>query len=109
MPPNPAELLQSDRFKLMMDIVREQYDLIILDCPPIEIVADAGIVKEHADATIFVVRAGLMDRRVLKDVEELYHEKKYNQLCILLNGTKYISGKYEFDDSKRYENQIIRY
>lgn len=93
-PPNPTELLQSDRFKLMMDIVREQYDLIILDCPPIEIVADAGIVKEHADATIFVVRAGLMDRRVLKDVEELYHEKKYNQLCILLNGTKYISGKY---------------
>lgn len=93
-PPNPTELLQSDRIATLFEILRQQYDLIILDCPPIEIVADAGIIKKYADVTIFIVRAGLMDRRVLGDVEELYKENKYNRLGILLNGTEYVTGKY---------------
>lgn len=93
-PPNPTELLQSQRMETLFAALRQRYDLILLDCPPIEIVADAGIIKKYADVTIFVVRAGLMDRRVLGDVEELYKENKYNKLGILLNGTEYVSGKY---------------
>ena len=93
-PPNPTELLQSPKMQTLLEELRKHYDLIILDCPPIEIVADAGILKKYADVTLFVVRAGLMDRRVLGDVEELYHDNKYNKLAILLNGTEYISGKY---------------
>ena len=93
-PPNPAELLQMGDMKTLIEKLRQEYDSIFLDCPPIEIVADASIVKEYADVTIFVVRAGLMDRRALGHVSELYKEKKFNNLTLLLNGTKYVSGKY---------------
>ncbi len=93
-PPNPAELLQMGDMKTLIEKLRQEYDFIFLDCPPIEIVADASIIKDYADVTIFVVRAGLMDRRALGHVSELYKEKKFNNLTLLLNGTKYVSGKY---------------
>ena len=93
-PPNPTELLYSDKLGKLIESMRDKYDYIFLDCPPIEIVADASIIKDYADVTIFVVRAGLMDRRVLGDVDELYKENKYNRLAILLNGTDFVGGKY---------------
>lgn len=93
-PPNPSELLLSDKMKPMFDKLREEYDYIILDCPPIEIVADASIVKDCADVTLFIVRAGVMDRRILKDVEELYKNKVYKHMALILNGAPYISGRY---------------
>ena len=93
-PPNPSELLLSDKMKPIFDKLREEYDYIILDCPPIEIVADASIVKDCADVTLFIVRAGVMDRRILKDVEELYKNKVYKHMALILNGAPYISGRY---------------
>ena len=94
MPPNPAELLQGPRMAKMMDILRAEYDIIMMDCPPLEIVADTSIAMKYADVCLFVVRAGLMDRRVLPQVSKLYEEKKCKNMAILLNGTKYVSGRY---------------
>lgn len=93
-PPNPAELLLSDRLPEMLEKLKERYDCIFLDCPPIEIVADASIIKKFADVTLFVVRAGVMDRRVLSDVNDMYNARQYNRMVIVLNATKYVSGKY---------------
>lgn len=94
-PPNPTELLYNDtKLGIMFDEVRKQYDYIFLDCPPIEIVADASIIKKYADVSIFVVRAGLMDRRVIGRIDEMYNENQYNKLGIILNATSYVSGKY---------------
>ncbi len=93
-PPNPAELLQSPRLAQMMETLRAEYDIIMLDCPPLEVVADTSIVMKYADVCLFVVRAGLMDRRVLPQVSKLYEEKKCKNMAILLNGTKYVSGRY---------------
>lgn len=93
-PPNPTELLLGETMDTLFEELRKRYDFIFLDCPPIEIVADASIIKKYADVSIFVVRAGLMDRHALKDVETLYKEKKYNRLAIMLNGTTYVSSKY---------------
>ena len=55
---------------------------------------DSNIVKEYADITLFVVRAGLMDRRALNDVEELYTKENYKHMAIILNGTTYIRSRY---------------
>ena len=52
------------------------------------------VVKKYADVTMFIVREGLMDRRTLAKVDELYDEGTYKKFGIILNGTKYVSGKY---------------
>ena len=86
-PPNPTELLYSSRLKTMIDELRQHYDYIFVDCPPVEIVADATIISREADVTIFVVRAGLLERSMLPELQKNYEEKKYNNMAILLNGT----------------------
>lgn len=86
-PPNPTELLYSPKLKPMLDELRQHYDYIFVDCPPVEIVADATIISREADVTIFVIRAGLLERSMLPELQKNYDEKKYNNMAMLLNGT----------------------
>ena len=86
-PPNPTELLYSPKLKPMLDELRQQYDYIFVDCPPVEIVADATIISREADITLFIVRAGLLERSMLPELQKNYDEKKYNNMAMLLNGT----------------------
>ena len=95
-PPNPAELLSTPRFKAMIEAVREEYDLIFMDCPPVEIVADAEIINPVADLTLFAVRAGLMERSFLVDIERWYCDKKFHNLTLVLNGTTDALGRYGY-------------
>ena len=95
-PPNPSELLFVPRFKQMIDEVRAEYDYVIIDCPPVEIVADAAIINRYADLTLFIVRAGVMERGFLPDIEQWYEEKKYKNLSIILNGTTDAMGRYGY-------------
>lgn len=86
-PPNPAELLYSPRLKSLLDKLRAEYDYVLLDCPPIEVVADAKIINRHTDMTVFVIRAGLLEREMLPRIQELYDNQRYHNIAIILNGT----------------------
>ncbi len=94
MPPNPTELLYSERLAPMFDTLRKQYDYIFIDCPPVEIVADAQILEQYADRVIFVVRAGLLERSMVKELQKLYDDKKHKNMSIILNGTEDNGGHY---------------
>ena len=93
-PPNPSELLLSPKLATLFEWARSEYDYVLLDCPPIDIVADTSIVKKYTDASLFVVRVGLMDRRLLKDVDELYTAHTYRHMALLLNGVEFVSSRY---------------
>lgn len=84
--PNPAELLMDNRLDELMDELRARYDYIIVDNVPVGLIADATIANRIADLTIFVVRAGKLDRRQLPDIEKLYQEKKLKNMALVLNG-----------------------
>lgn len=84
--PNPAELLMDERLDTMVEELRQRYDYIIVDNVPVGIVADATITNRISDLTIFVVRAGRLDRRLLPDMEELYRDNKLRNMAIILNG-----------------------
>lgn len=92
-PPNPAELLMSDRLDELIEKLKEVYDYIILDNVPAQMVADAAIVNRVADLTIYVVRARKLDRRFLPELERLYQEKKFSNLTILINDAE-VERKY---------------
>lgn len=84
--PNPAELLMDNRLDELIDELRTRYDYIIADNVPVGLIADATIANRIADLTIFVVRAGKLDRRQLPDIEKLYQEKKLKNMALVLNG-----------------------
>ena len=92
--PNPAELLDSERFRGMMDVLAEHYDYVFMDCPPVDIVADSSIIAKSADYTIFVMRAGLFDKRGLPLLNDLYASKVYSNMSLVLNGVDLTARKY---------------
>ena len=85
-PPNPAELLLSDRFDRLIVELRKRYDYIIVDNVPAGMVADASIVNRVVDLTIFVVRSGVMDRRQLPELENMYRQEQLRNMSVILNG-----------------------
>ncbi len=87
-PPNPTELLFNGEYlKTMIEDLKKEYDYVFLDCPPVDVVADAGIVSEFADMTLFVVRAGLLEKHMLPNIDSLYASKKYPSMSLVLNAT----------------------
>lgn len=101
-PPNPTELIEQPRFTELVEKMKSRYDYIIIDCPPIEVVADAKIIDQLADRTIFVIRAGLFERSMLPEINRLYDEKKYHNMAIILNGTRNDRGHYGYSHSYKY-------
>ncbi len=95
-PPNPTELLFNERMKQVIESVRSLYDYIFVDCPPIDIVADTQILEKLADRTIFVIRAGLLERSMLTELESLYINKKYKNMALILNGTDSNGGQHRY-------------
>ncbi len=93
-PPNPAELLASDKFDRLMAILKERFDYIITDHPPADIVADGAIANRYTDITCYVLRIGYLDRSDLPFIEELYKTRQYKNLSIVLT---------DVPNSKRYE------
>lgn len=91
-PPNPAELLSSEKLDKLINELRGEFDFIILDCPPVEIVTDAKVINRVADLTLFVVRAGLLEKDELPNIQDYYDQNRYNNMAILLNGTDINSG-----------------
>lgn len=87
-PPNPAELLLSERLDDLVDTVKADYDYVLIDNVPMGVVADAAIVNRLADCTLFIARAGVMDRRQLPDIERFYQEGKMKNMALVLNSVK---------------------
>ena len=94
MPPNPAELLENEKFARLIEEARKEYDYILLDCPPVNIVVDSQIVGKYADRTLFVVRAGLLDKSALGELNEFQEEHKFNKMSVILNGTEAAHSRY---------------
>ena len=85
-PPNPSELLLTSRLDQLVAGLREQYDYILVDTVPYGLVADAQIISRIADLCIYVIREGVMDRRQLPEIENLYTSEKLPGMSVLLNG-----------------------
>jgi capsular exopolysaccharide synthesis family protein len=99
-PPNPAELLLSTRLDSLFDDLRGMYDFIVTDNVPSGMVADAVIANRISDLTLYVVRAGKMDRRLLPEIEQLYTDEKLRNMAVILNAVNtekgYGYGRYGY-------------
>lgn len=85
-PPNPAEALASDRMGKFLEWLKEEFDYIILDTPPVLIVTDSQILSTKADGTILVVRAEKTKKDEMRESIGLLKQVNTNIIGIVLNG-----------------------
>lgn len=91
-PPNPAELLLSERTQSLMEELKEQFDYIIIDAPPIGIVTDAQLLASYADVCIYVVRQNYTLKQQLTIVDDLQKSQKMKGLSLVINDIKATKG-----------------
>ena len=106
-PPNPSEMLSSKKIRDFIESLREYYDYIFIDAPPIGIVTDAGIISTFTDGCIFVVGAGDADIEMAKVSKERLEKVGANILGVVLNkfessgASGYYNYYYEEDTKSR--------
>ncbi len=94
-PPDPAELIDSARMRMLVDVWRNEFDLVLLDGPPVLAVTDAIPLAGMADTTVMVARCGLTPRSSLRRAYQLVEEQVDKaRVRIVLNGVK--PGTYAF-------------
>ncbi|OHX67328.1 polysaccharide biosynthesis tyrosine autokinase [Flammeovirga pacifica] len=84
-PPNPSELILSNNFKRFIKQLKDKYDVIMLDSPPVGLVTDGMIVMRHADNPIYVVRADYSKQSFIDNANNLYKSGKFKNISIVLN------------------------
>jgi len=91
-PPNPAELSASHRLEEMVAELRNNYDMIVIDSPPVAVVTDAVLISRTCDTTLFVVRHRFTSVNALDLVDDLTKNKTIANLAIVLNDFKKPKG-----------------
>jgi tyrosine-protein kinase Etk/Wzc len=87
-PPNPVELISSDKTKDLMQEARLMYDYVIIDTPPFGLVTDAFLLMKYSDLNIFVARLNLISKKILSQNMEEIREKNLNNTYLLVNSVK---------------------
>lgn len=93
-PPNPAELLSSDKLERLLNELKKDFDYIIIDCAPIGLVTDALIIERFTDLTFYVTRQGFTYKSQLNIINDLIRNKKMKNLYLIVNDIKGKKGSY---------------
>jgi capsular exopolysaccharide synthesis family protein len=102
-PPNPAEVLNGDQVRDIVGRLREQFDLVLIDSPPVLPVTDAAILSQYADATLMLAAAGQTRRADLHRAAEKLDQVGATILGIVLNKvTKQTSREYGYGYGDTY-------
>ena len=98
--PDPTSLLDSDQFQKFIDKVREDYDYVIIDAPPLGVVIDAAIIGKYCDGAVLVIEQGVIKRKVVQDVIKQLKSGKVRILGAVLNKVDERIGAYGAYDYK---------
>jgi capsular exopolysaccharide synthesis family protein len=104
--PNPTELLSSERLAMMVEEMREYFDFILVDSPPIMPFADARLLTNHADALLLVVRAGAAPYETVEKAIDLVPPGRI--LGVVLNDTEHLFGPDYYDYYYNHERREAR-
>jgi len=95
-PPNPAELLDSNKMKDLIIDLNKTYDYVIIDTPPIGLVTDGVILMQNADVNLYVVRHNYSKAGALNIINNLYKQKQVENVHIIINDFKHTSSGYGY-------------
>ncbi len=106
-PPNPSELLLNGEFSEMLEEMKQHYDCIILDTPPVGLVTDGIMAMKRADISIYVFRANYSKREFLMNLKRIINMNNFKNITSVLNAMpsskeKYGYGYYEDNDKSTF-------
>lgn len=104
-PPNPLELIASERTEEVFKELRELYDFIIIDSPPVGIVSDAYLITKYADVTLFVVRQGYTHKEAFANNLQHIMQKKISNVSLILNDVKARGMAYDYGYEYTYYSE----
>lgn len=84
-PPNPSELLLTDRFEAFVKLSLDQFDFVIIDTPPLALVTDAFVISKFVNHTVFVLRQNYSPKEFVRSIDEYHRSGKLKNMSILLN------------------------
>ena len=93
-PPNPSELLGSSRMRELLEVLKDQFDYILLDTPPVNVVTDAMVLCPLTDGVLFVVRSGLAERGAVMRAVDQIGRTNTKLLGFILNGVEGKGSSY---------------
>lgn len=114
-PPNPAEMLGSARMKNFLQEACTTYDLVLLDSPPVNSVADASILSGQVDGVILVVEAGSTEREAVMLAKQQLEKVNARILGVVLNKVRQKNGGYYYyyyyygEDNRKIRKKKKRY
>lgn len=94
-PPNPSELILRKEFDQLIYNLFEEYDIVMIDTPPIGLVTDASAILSKTDLSVYVIRAGYSHKSAINNVNNIYKSKKLNNLSVVINDVK-VEGMYGY-------------
>ncbi|MGN7476654.1 CpsD/CapB family tyrosine-protein kinase [Solibacillus silvestris] len=97
-PPNPSELLSSRAMDALFLDVKKDYDVIIIDSPPLLSVSDSQILANKCDGTVLIVNAGVVDKRAVQKAKAILASSQTNILGVVLNNYETPSHHNYYED-----------
>jgi len=94
-PPNPAELLESEKIRQFMEKAKKDFDYVVFDTPPLAVVSDALLLGNYADINIFVIRQRFSYRKTLELIQDIFEKKELKNPAITVNDI-HVSGYYGY-------------
>ncbi|MEO6288553.1 MAG: polysaccharide biosynthesis tyrosine autokinase, partial [Ginsengibacter sp.] len=91
-PPNPSELLLNDKVAEMFELLKKDFDVIIVDTAPVGMVSDAQTLSKFADSTLYMVRQGHTFKKQITLIDEYYVQNKLPKVAIVINDVKLRTG-----------------
>jgi tyrosine-protein kinase Etk/Wzc len=95
-PPNPAELLALEKADKLIEILKEEYDYIIIDTPPLAQVTDGFLLMEKADINVIIARYNYSKKKIFSIIMKDLRQKNIANVCIVLNDNKIESDQYGY-------------
>jgi tyrosine-protein kinase Etk/Wzc len=94
-PPNPAELIETEYMKMFMERAKKEFDFIIIDTPPVAIVTDTLLIAPYVDVNLFIVRQRYTSRNTLDMIDQLSKKGELKNIAIVINDIS-LSGYYGY-------------
>ncbi len=101
-PPNPSELIASDKTNKLFEKLRKEFDYIFIDTPPVGVVADSLLLMEYSDVNLFVVRHNYSKEKLLFRMFKNFESKQLKNINIVVNDIKLSSRNYEYNYGYSY-------